>query len=91
MSEKEGGFQACRITDTDDENAASFDEAHICGGRMRRWEGGFTLLADGQEGLRHAVPLDIPASVLREILVTGHYVAFTALSGYETTAAPGSA
>ena len=60
---KEGGFQACRITDTDDENAASFDEAHILWGtHAEGWEGGFTLLADGQEGLRHAVPLDIPAS-----------------------------
>lgn len=60
---KEGGFQACRITDSNDKNAAFFDEAHILWGtHAEGHECGFTLLADGREGLRHAVPLDIPAS-----------------------------
>lgn len=59
----EGEFMSCRLTDINDENAASFDEAHILWGtRAEDRENGFTLLADGREGLRHAVPLDVPAS-----------------------------
>lgn len=59
----EGGFQACRLTDINDESAASFDEAHILWGtRAEDRENDFTLLADGRQGLRHAVPLNIPAS-----------------------------
>lgn len=63
----EGGFHACRITDTNDESAASYDEAHILWGtRAEDRESGFTLLADGRQGLRHAVPLNVPASSFDE-------------------------
>ena len=45
----------------------AFDEyQHLWGTEAEGWYNGFTLLADGQEGLRHAVPIEVPASVFDE-------------------------
>lgn len=52
------GFKACRLQDQRDEKAEAFDEAHILWGtRVEDQKQGFTLVADGRQGLRHALPL----------------------------------
>lgn len=57
------GFRACRLQDGGDAALESFDERQILWGtRAEGRDGGFTLLADGRQGLRHAVPLDVPES-----------------------------
>jgi CRISPR-associated protein (TIGR03984 family) len=57
------GFLACRLEDQPDGAAEAIDESTILWGdnaeaRMK----GFTLVSDGRQGLRHAVPLDISDS-----------------------------
>ncbi len=60
---KEDGFQACRLYDVLNEEFDSFDEEQVLWGtRAEDRENEFTLLADGRQGLRHAVPLNVPAS-----------------------------
>lgn len=82
----ERGFQACSLHDVSKEEAHSFDEKQILWGtRIEGREQGFTLLADGRQGLRHAVPLDIPASsfgdgkgLYRPLrLILRHYLAYS--------------
>ncbi len=57
------GFSACVVTDTADGDGA-FDEVQRLWGtdfdRESKVGDGFTLLVDGREGLRHAVPFEIP-------------------------------
>lgn len=53
-------FQACRLEDQTDEEAEAFDERHILWGTQPgRQANGFTLVSDGRQGLRHAVPLNV--------------------------------
>jgi len=55
-----GGFESCRLEDQSADEAEAFDEAHILWGtQAEAHAGGFTLVADGRQGLRHAVPLEI--------------------------------
>jgi len=61
-------FFACCIRDeaggaVDDAHGDAFDEYHhLWGTDAEGWQDGFTLLTDGQVGLRHTVPIDVPAS-----------------------------
>lgn len=53
-------FKACRLQDHQDAEAEAFDETHILWGTQAEARtGGFTLVADGRQGLRHAVPLEV--------------------------------
>jgi CRISPR-associated protein (TIGR03984 family) len=53
-------FKACRLQDFQDEEAEAFDEMHILWGTQAEARTqGFTLVADGRQGLRHAVPLEV--------------------------------
>lgn len=82
----DSGFLGCRISDTNETGVWVFDESHRLWGTVaQERKGGFTLLADGREGLRHAPPLDVPDSAFRSgtnaryrpaALHTRHYVAF---------------
>jgi CRISPR-associated protein (TIGR03984 family) len=57
------GFQACRLEDRQDNDDEAFDETTILWGNIAEAKkNGFTLLSDGQQGLRHAVPIDVPDS-----------------------------
>lgn len=59
------GFSACVVTDMPDGHGA-FDEVQRLWGtdfdRESQVGDGFTLLVDGREGLRHAVPFAIPTN-----------------------------
>jgi CRISPR-associated protein (TIGR03984 family) len=56
-------FQACRLEDQMDNSAEAFDEATILwGNKTEAKTEGFTLVSDGRQGLRHAVPIDVPDS-----------------------------
>jgi len=58
-------FSACRLQDHADENAAAFDEEHLLWGtQIEEQKGDFTLVAEGRQGLRHAVPLRVAAPAL---------------------------
>lgn len=61
-NKEENGFKACRLYDRQDNNAIAFDEEHILWGTRieRPKKGGFTEVVEGRQGLRHAVPLDLP-------------------------------
>jgi CRISPR-associated protein (TIGR03984 family) len=77
----EDGFKACRLQDCQDEGAEAFDEMHILWGtRAEARVRGFTLVADGRQGLRHAVPLEVEDAVFgrgRPLrLVVRHYLAY---------------
>jgi len=51
-------FRACRLEDFEDDTGEAFDERHVLWGtRVEAVSGPFTLVADGGQGLRHAVPL----------------------------------
>lgn len=53
-------FRAIRIEDQDLEWAEAFDEDYILWGtKIENKNKGFTLVAEGRQGLRHAVPLDL--------------------------------
>ncbi len=55
-----GGFRACRLQDYNDEKAEAFDEEHILWGtKVEERNDDFSLVADGRQGLRHVVPLDL--------------------------------
>jgi CRISPR-associated protein (TIGR03984 family) len=57
----DAGFRACRLEDRQDDKAEAFDEAHVLWGtRVEKQVGGFSLVSDGRQGLRHAVPLEVP-------------------------------
>ena len=61
----EGGLQACRLTDVFNERFDSFDEEQILWGTRIEdidRKHGYTLVADGRQGFRHGVPINIPAS-----------------------------
>lgn len=57
-------FRACLLEDQPDNNAEAFDEETILwGNNAEAKKEGFTLMSDGRQGLRHAVPIDVPDSV----------------------------
>jgi CRISPR-associated protein (TIGR03984 family) len=62
----DAGFSGCRVMDRAEANGA-FDEWQRLWGTDADNAGnpgaGFTLLVDGREGLRHAVPLEVRASL----------------------------
>lgn len=80
----EGEFQACRIEDKVQTDATAFDEEqHLWGTAAVPSEGSFTLLEDGQQGLRHAVPLVVESRYFHErtlyrpvVLCTRSYIGF---------------
>lgn len=56
-------FKACQLQDHHDQKAEAFDEEHILWGtQAEERKKSFTLMADGRQGLRHAVPLDVAES-----------------------------
>jgi CRISPR-associated protein (TIGR03984 family) len=60
-------FSACLLQDYHDQEAEAFDEAHVLWGTQSIGQkDGFTLMTDGRQGLRHAVPLLVPDDVLDE-------------------------
>lgn len=60
---EDDSFRACRIQDHAGEEAQALDEEHLLWGTQAEdVRDGFTLVADGRQGLRHAVPLVIPAT-----------------------------
>lgn len=57
----DSGFSACHVTDTVGKGVGAADEwLRLWGVDAEDRANGFTLLVDGQQGLRHAVPLVIP-------------------------------
>lgn len=82
----DGGFLGCRISDVPETGALAFEESHRLWGTVaQEHKNGFTLLADGREGLRHAPPLDVPDTAFRSgvneryrpaALHTRHYIRF---------------
>lgn len=57
-------FSACLLQDHHDQGAEAFDEEHILWGtRCVGQKNDFTLMTDGRQGLRHAVPLLVPNNV----------------------------
>lgn len=84
------GFSACRIEDQDSEGAEAFDETYVLWGtRMEKQDQGFTLVTEGRQGLRHAVPLQIEETTLGSSGTTKHplrlrvrhYIAYDEESG----------
>jgi CRISPR-associated protein (TIGR03984 family) len=60
-------FRACLLQDHHDQKAEAFDEDHILWGTQSMGQKDeFTLMTDGRQGLRHAVPLIVPQDVLGE-------------------------
>lgn len=60
-------FSACLLQDYHDQGAEAFDEEHVLWGTQSVGQrDGFTLMTDGRQGLRHAVPLLVPQDVLDE-------------------------
>lgn len=58
----------------DEDFAESYDESYRLWGTLHGTpSGGFSLMVDGKEGLRHAVPKEI-AKGGRAVLVTRHYI-----------------
>lgn len=78
------GFSACRLEDRSDGETGAFDEVHLLWGtRAEKGAGGFTLVSDGRQGLRHAVPLELPCGPLEARgtrrplrLLVRHYLAY---------------
>ncbi len=75
------GFKACRLQDCQDDGAEAFDETHILWGtHVEAQAQGFTLVADGHQGLRHAVPLKVEDAAFgrgRPLrLVVRHYLTY---------------
>jgi len=57
------GFQACRLEDQPNGAAEAIDESTILwGDNPEARSEGFTLVSDGRQGLRHAVPFDVSDS-----------------------------
>jgi len=74
-------FQACRLEDQSSEKCEAFDEQHILWGtQVEQRKDGFTLVADGRQGLRHAVPLTLTDSALNDghplRLTVRHYLTY---------------
>ena len=60
-------FRACFLHDYQDQGDEAFEEEHILWGTRRVDQSNdFTLLADGRQGLQHAVPLPVPHNVFDE-------------------------
>lgn len=56
----EGDFHARAIIDDEGEPVEFFDEDQILwGNRFEQADGGFSLMSDGAQGLRHAVPIAV--------------------------------
>ena len=93
----DNGFSACRITEQPKENGA-FDEIQRLWGtdfdRDSKVGDGFTLLVDGLEGLRHAVPLVVPTNYFVKppprfhpaLIQTRHYFQVDAETGVTSVA-----
>jgi len=60
-----GAFSACLLQDNPDQGAEAFDEEQVLWGTQSvEQRDGFTLMTDGRQGLRHAVPLLVSQDVL---------------------------
>lgn len=61
---KEEGIWHARVIQDDalDEKDYIVEQQMLWGDHAEQRDKGFTLLADGREGLRHAVPIDVPDS-----------------------------
>lgn len=75
-------FRACCLRDHADEGAEAFDEEHLLWGTsVEEQRDNFTLVAEGRQGLRHAVPFAVssltPLSQNRRLrLRVRHYLAY---------------
>ncbi len=59
------GFRACRIEEQDSEADEAIDEIYVLwGNKAERQDQGFTLVAEGRQGLRHAVPVAVGGTTL---------------------------
>jgi len=57
----EGAWRARSLTDGTGKSCETLDEAQVMWGtRTEATGGGFTRVTDGEQGLRHAVPLSLP-------------------------------
>jgi CRISPR-associated protein (TIGR03984 family) len=53
-------FKACRLEDEPNNGSSAFDEANILWGtQLEDKANGFSLVSDGRQGLKHAVPIEI--------------------------------
>jgi CRISPR-associated protein (TIGR03984 family) len=60
-----GSFSACRLEDFSDSAAEAFNEEYLLwGDHVQDRKNAFSLMADGTQGLLHAVPLDVACSSL---------------------------
>jgi CRISPR-associated protein (TIGR03984 family) len=60
-----GSFSSCRLDDFSDSAAEAFDEEYLLwGDHVQDRKNAFSLMADGDQGLLHAVPLDVAGSPL---------------------------
>lgn len=50
-------------------------QTYVLWGEAQATSGGFTLMHEGQQGMRHAIPLELPTKA-RAALAVRHYVAF---------------
>jgi CRISPR-associated protein (TIGR03984 family) len=92
----EAGFTGCIIEDAHMPGALAFDERQRLWGTIAKArQAGFTLLADGREGLQHALPLDVPDSAFARneqelyrpvVLRTRQYIGFDEMGRAQITA-----
>lgn len=90
----DGGFSACRVTDTPAESGAFDEIQRLWGTASDGTADGFTQLVDGQEELRHAVPVEIPNDYFTTqhpryhpaLIQTRHYFAIDEKTGVATVA-----
>ena len=74
-------FRACRLEDQSSAEGEALDEYHILWGKQtEQRKDGFTLVADGRQGLRHAVPLTLTEGLFHDDrplrLTVRHYLAY---------------
>jgi CRISPR-associated protein (TIGR03984 family) len=73
-------FSARWLTETDSSQPDCLEEAYLLWGTSAEAsKDGFTLLTDGQQGLKHAVPLSVQVVGRRPLsLIVRHYLAYDA-------------
>jgi CRISPR-associated protein (TIGR03984 family) len=73
----QSGFKGRLIKDDSDDTEDTYEETHLLWGTCpRETREGFTLLVEGQRGLRHAPPLEPPSNGHRVVLKVRHYIDF---------------
>ncbi|MEZ4622950.1 MAG: CRISPR-associated protein Csx19 [Caldilineaceae bacterium] len=88
------GFNAYRITDVPEENGAFDETQRLWGTESEGAADGFTHLVDGQEELRHTMPIEIPRNFFTKrhprfhpaLIQTRHYFAINQETGVTSIA-----